>query len=316
VSTPRKHHYVPQFYLSGFAAAPGSHRLFVLDKQTGRSYQSQVGNAACERDFYIIEVEDDGDPFAVEKAFSEIETIGAESLRFIIDLKAVPEGSLYQKLIAFIALMSVRGPAVLDAIEKPIEQMLKTVAWHMTATPEQYERLMEQLEEDGIDTSGITYESMREFVEKGDYTISMGQNFRISALLNMAKPAEPLLGARNWTLVTATPDAPDFICSDRPVTISWNDPRMNGLFPPGFGVKGTTVMFPVTRRLALLGLFEELRPSLYAGPRTVGVINTFTAIYARRFVYSGIADFKLILDADGELVGRDDFMAAVGQSEG
>ncbi|MFG0284412.1 MAG: DUF4238 domain-containing protein [Phycisphaerales bacterium JB039] len=315
MSKPRKHHYVPQFYLSGFTAVPGSSRLFVLDKQTGRSYPSRASNAACERDFYIVEVEDEGDPFAVEKFFANIEDIGADALRFIIKERAVPTDMLYHKLMAFLAVMAVRGPAILDAIEKPIEQILKTVAWHMTATPDRYERMMERLREDGHDTSGITYESMREFVEQGEYTISMGQNFRISSLLRMLKPTEPLLAARNWTVISATEDAPDFICSDRPMTISWSDPRRNSLYPPGFGLKGTTVMFPVARRLALLGLFEELRPAVQAGPRTVAVINTFTAMYARRFVYSGSDDFMVVLGDDGQLVGRDEFMKRITQDE-
>lgn len=64
VTTPRKHHYVPQCYLSGFTIEPGSSRLHVLDKESGRSYPSRIGDAGCERDFYIIELEDDGDPFA------------------------------------------------------------------------------------------------------------------------------------------------------------------------------------------------------------------------------------------------------------
>jgi hypothetical protein len=73
MSNPRKHHYVPRFYLSGFTA--DSPRLHVLDKETGKSYASRIDDVGCERDFYIMEVEEEGDPFAVEKFFSTVEAV-------------------------------------------------------------------------------------------------------------------------------------------------------------------------------------------------------------------------------------------------
>jgi len=310
VSNPRKHHYVPQFYLSGFATEPP--RLFVLDKETGRSYPSRIGDAGCERDFYIIEVEEEGDPFAVEKFFSTVEAHGAEVLRFIVDRKAIPEGDLYRKFIAFLAVMTVRGPAVIDAIEKPFAQVMKSVLWYATSSKEAFDRFMEKAKAEGKDVSGVTFESARDFVRSDDCVVSMGQNFRISSLLTMLKPAEPLLAARKWTVVAAAGGAPDFICSDRPVTLCWNKAELlHPMFGPGLGLKETTVMFPVSRRLAVLGLFEGNGPLRELDAREVGLINMFTAMYAKRFIYSGADDFTVNMGEGRGLTGREGFMGAI-----
>ena len=59
VSTPRKHHYVPQTYLAGFTdSGENDGRLYVLDKDDGRQWPSNPGDTGCERDFYMLEVEE------------------------------------------------------------------------------------------------------------------------------------------------------------------------------------------------------------------------------------------------------------------
>lgn len=314
---PRKHHYVPQCYLSGFTIEPGSSRLFVLDKETGRSYPSRIGDAGCERDFYILEVEEEGDPFAVERFFATIETGGAEALRFIIERQAVPDGDLYRKFMAFLAVMTVRGPAVLDAIEKPFAHAMKSILYQATGSREMFDRMMEKLKAEGKDVSGVTYESMRDFVRSDACVVTMGQNFRMSSLLKMLTTAEPLLAARKWTVVAAADGAPDFICSDRPVTLSWNKAELlHPLYSPGLGLKDTTVMFPVARRLALLGLFDVGGPLRGLDARGVALINVFTAMYAKRFVYSGADDFTVSMGEGQPLTDRQGFVDTIRRTSG
>lgn len=50
---PRKHHYLPCFYLAGFTIAGSDcDRLYVFDQQQIKSWPSTPRNAAHERDFY------------------------------------------------------------------------------------------------------------------------------------------------------------------------------------------------------------------------------------------------------------------------
>lgn len=314
MSNPRKHHYVPQFYLSGFAIDSAARRLIVTNKVTGKCYPSTITDTACERDFYLIEVEDEGDPFAVEKLFSTVETDGAEAIRFITERVAVPEGLLYQKLISFLAALSVRVPAAVDAIDKPFEQVMKSMLWQATASKSTFDQMIEQLKSEGQDISGVTYESMRDFVRSDDYTVTMGQNFRISTLLDCLRTVEPLLAARKWTIVMPAEHSPDFICSDRPVTLSWNRADLvHPLFPPGFGVANTTVTVPLSRRFGLLGLFETKSSPRELDARDVGVVNMSSAIHATRFIYSGADDFSVNI-GNGTLTGRDGLLAALRQA--
>jgi len=73
VTSPRRHHYVPQFHQRRFAGADG--RLRVWDKEADRVFLTTPGSIAVEVDFYRLhELEKLGrDPFIMEKQLSEME---------------------------------------------------------------------------------------------------------------------------------------------------------------------------------------------------------------------------------------------------
>src|SRR5687768_11444215 len=96
----RKHHFVPQFYLAGFTpSGTRDDSLFVLDRQTGRQWQSSLTDAGCERDFYMLELDGKNDPQAIESFFARVEDHGAQALRRVVETGEVPTGEDYNKLI-------------------------------------------------------------------------------------------------------------------------------------------------------------------------------------------------------------------------
>jgi hypothetical protein len=63
-SEPKMQHYVPQFYLRGFASTKD--QLFVVDRRNKKAYRTGPRNVAGETHFNRIEVESIA-PNAVEK---------------------------------------------------------------------------------------------------------------------------------------------------------------------------------------------------------------------------------------------------------
>ena len=55
-----------------------------------------------------------------------------------------------------------------------------------------------------------------------------------------------LLGKRHWTVLTAPAGGPHFIASDNPLTLHWISSADKGGYSPGFGLRGTSVQFPVS----------------------------------------------------------------------
>ena len=77
--TARKHHYLSQCYLKGFAQLEGKNwQTWVLDLKEKRQFRTNIENVAAIRDFNRIDVEG-LPPDAIEQAMSSLETRFAET---------------------------------------------------------------------------------------------------------------------------------------------------------------------------------------------------------------------------------------------
>lgn len=308
VSVPRKHHYVPRSYLAGFTSTGRENgRLHVLEKHTGRQWESSPGKTACERDFYTLEVAEDAehDALAVETFFSRVEGNARDAIRATLQQGQVPEGPLRKRLMEFLAVQAVRVPGTLQGLDDFSDRLMKKVAWYLTATPETWAAHWRRMKEAGDPVPDVPYDQLREFVLSENYDVSWDQNTRLGMILHPLPLLAAALSERKWTLVVAGEECPDFVCSDRPLTVCWNEPPAARWMPPGLGLLGTTAQLPLSRRAALLGMYEGPFPMTKANRMLVGIVNMWTAFYATRYVYSAEPDFYAVLP-DGKPGNRDD----------
>ena len=105
---PKRHHYVPRFYLDRFAS---SGRVRVR-RRDGNEFVTSTVNVAVESGFYAIESATGSNADEIERWFSEIEGQAAQSIRKIAESGEPPvPGSHDQLLLAgFLALQVSRTP--------------------------------------------------------------------------------------------------------------------------------------------------------------------------------------------------------------
>lgn len=135
---------------------------------------------------------------------------------------------------------------------------------------------------------------MKEFVDGDEYT-EIAREVQIALELSTIDQLLPYLLERKWTLVRARADAGGFVTSDHPVCLTWNDPaRHGGIYSPGFGLRGTEVLFPLTADLALFGSFEGEEDELDADILLVANCNTTIIAFAERQVFAADPDFAYL----------------------
>jgi hypothetical protein len=122
---------------------------------------------------------------------------------------------------------------------------------------------------------------MARFVNSDRYTVEFDQTWAVQTTISAAIQLFPVLCERQWSLLLPADGTPDLICSDWPVGLMWTVPEP-GPYPPGFGMRGTVLTVPLTRRLALASSFEEMAPTQTASEEYVAAINARTALQARR----------------------------------
>lgn len=68
---PRKHHYLPQFYLRRFSTSGDG--LFQIGKSDGREIPVKIKDTAAIRDFHELDGDDIPDKYALETELAKVE---------------------------------------------------------------------------------------------------------------------------------------------------------------------------------------------------------------------------------------------------
>src|SRR4051794_32422018 len=105
MTTARRHHYVPQFYLRGFSVPRKKVRqVVVFDPNQWAPFQSPIANIAAERDFNRVDVEG-LDPNTIETGMSKFESRCSSALERIIAARSLDNVDDRALLLNLIALL-------------------------------------------------------------------------------------------------------------------------------------------------------------------------------------------------------------------
>ena len=141
---PRKHHYVPQFYLRGFT--DDKKQLLVTDRPTEKVFRTNPTNVAAQRDFNTIAGED---PHAVEKAMAEFEgkvAPAVERIKAAQSFANTEDRNALMNLICSLAIRNPRQRATINDFTGEIMQMMLEMA---LATKERWDGQIAQMKRDG-----------------------------------------------------------------------------------------------------------------------------------------------------------------------
>lgn len=305
MSTPRRHHYCPKFYLGNFTETNEQEgKLWVSDKTNPMIRFSKPVNEAHQRDFYYVELGNDEDPYFLEKEFSKIEGGAKTTIEYIIGHHALPAGEGFSYLMNLIGLQAVRTPGLRNTFGRFMENVARKVVSISTETRGRFELTKTRLNKSGYDVEGVTFEDLRSHLESEDFSLKIHQNHLLVLLLSSAGTITNLLHQRNWAVVVAnTPGS--FVTSDNPVGLMWIKP-IGGFFSPGFGLPNTQVTFPISDTVGLIGTFEKCSAKVELNAEKLAAFNNNAISKATRFIYSKQPEFSWMC-IEGKVRNRDDF---------
>jgi hypothetical protein len=272
---PRRHHYIPQFYLKNFENHNG--KLFVLDMGKRRQWTSTPRDVACERDFYRVEMEG-VDPNVIEKILSIIESEAAKVISGIIHKKQFPEGKDYDVLLYFIILLFMRTKRYLDSLSGFINDFMRGVQKMRFGSK-------------GVEGTTISSE---QYVKADWFDIFM----------EMSPKWRETLGKRQWTVHCLGKESKgNLVTSDNPVGLFWIDEDTDQA--PGFAHDNTMVTLPLSPSYLLLGTIgKPFDP--YDNTLSYAYFNWMT-ISNSRLIISQTEDFP-ILNQKGEIVSGKNYI--------
>lgn len=294
----RRHHYVSQCYLKGFTDGRSKKsKLLVYDREARKVFATKPSNVASERDFNRIDWE--GDPNVLEKMLANFEGDADRSLRRLDD-GAPFEGQDRENILQLVALFAIRTPRLREAWRRAQTQLAEHVMELALSSREMWESQVDQARENGVEfPGGTSYEEVKAFFDSKQYTIEVARERHIHLEFHAISAVLPLLFERKWWLLRATSESGPFITSDLPVSITWDEPEKIPApmrLSPGYAMKRTSVTFPVSQDLALLGAFEidDIPGPVPAATQMVHAINGTSIGFAQRQMYAPKRQFSYI----------------------
>jgi hypothetical protein len=309
--TARRHHYVPQCYLKGFAEDRDHPKLFVIDGKEQRSFFTAPGNVAAERDFNRIEV-DGYPPDALENAFSAFETDVSQALERIITTRSIKDEHDRAYLLNLMALMAIKNPRHREGWRNAQEQIWKRVLNLATATPERWAGQIRRAKAAGDiePDADEDYHRARAFIEADHYRITVPTGRHLELEMKAFETVLPFFFHRKWVLFRALVGATGFATSDHPVCLMWSDPEQRGkFFPPGHGLRRTQILFPISNELAVMGAFEANEEERDAPDWLIAQFNGAIAQHAERQLYARDGNFMYRFAHNDRIMRGHEFLA-------
>lgn len=298
----RGHHYVSRFYLENFASEElGPGRVWQWDLKRHIVVPVSVENVGKERDFNL-HTNPAFAPDAIEVAISRLESDVATSLREICVTRTPLPVENLQRVLSIGALYAVRNPGWRRFLVKFTEHMVAKQVRNATDTREKRERIASDMTAAGKPITADAIEAADAAYRSGRLIFSMPQNSILAREFERATELERLFRQRVWTLVESEAESDEFITGDSPVVLGsrWGELPVPLTFWSGWGRQETTVSYPLSPRLALLGSFGGNMMTAKISSRAVADINTRTLRQAHQYLFTPRRSFP-VLDQSGKL---------------
>lgn len=303
----KKHHYISQFYLSGFTLTGNKDDvLWVLDQKNVKQWEDKPKNIAFETGFNKIDIPG-MDSDKIENDLAIFEGKVAPVLNNIVERKCLPTGDDFILLMNLVALFATNIPRQRDTISKAISDISEKMLALMLETPERWQSILDR---ENIDKNYLSYEEAKRFFESKKYNIEAAQNLQITSFISSIDAILPYLINRKWGIIVSDESSGEFICSDSPVALVWTE-AVPSFYQnsPGFGMKNTELTIPLNKYMALVATFEDKYEGFTkADLNNVATINSRTAMYSKRFIYSANKDFPW-LRKDGNVCNINDLLS-------
>jgi len=296
MNAARNHHFLSQFYLKGFTKNGSKHsKLVAVDLIDSKAFETTPRNVGAERDFNYIE----GLPYdAVENSLARFEGTVAKSIGKIGAAGNLRDQDALIDVLNLLCLFAIRNPRLRDNVRQFQESVARQILDMSLATRERWESQVRQMIKAGVwDAPPIVpYEQLKKDNDDGGYRITVPRARLIQMEFKVFDSVLPHLVGRNWTLCIASTGSGGFITSDHPVCLMWSDgsPSTSNR-PVGYGLTGTTVVFPLTSELLMVGIFDGAGGRRALTPLQVATFNGIVAHHVERQVYASNSQARVLL---------------------
>jgi hypothetical protein len=284
VTTARAHHYLPVFYLKGFASETSQDKGFLWVYEKGKPpRRSKPENEAHQRNLYSYE-DERGERRNLEQALSQIESAVAPFFRAVENGYYDFHPDDWEGFTYFIALMWLRGPSGRDFVNGLSSEVMKSEVKKHAQDAERFSNQYQRfLDESGTETR-LSAEEMRAFIFSDEWEVKQkSHGYTLRKMFEGVPIVGSILKDKCWEVLVSKDE---FFCtSNHPVVTLLPDGSHQATIGAGFGWPDVEVYFPLNKRQCLVLKGYGRNGARQVRSVRVRAINKILMVGAQRFFY-------------------------------
>jgi hypothetical protein len=295
--------------------------LYVYERNRTEPFQQNPLQAARQGNYYSFQNTNGTPDDSVESLLGLVETDAVPIIREMASQDAQLTWEQRARVALFIALQELRVPWARQNVQNLSGDLIQRLAEFRATVPNLLEADLHVLEDQGQAVRGITADSLREFIQRREYTVEVNPIISLITMLRLAALLQGHYVEMKWTVIRG-PGAVLFRTSDNPV-VKFDTDFGQGFYGGGLYSPSIEVRFPLSKTACLIITHDRERENTWYGlvdrgqeseadelrravphisllqilDAGVDEINALTARYATRFVYSPVRDARI-----GELI--------------
>lgn len=295
------HHYLPQFYLKGFADPEPPPKHVWVHRPEVAWERRHIKDVAAEAGYYSFRDDAGKETDELERLLSRVESVAANLIREKVARKKPLTTEERLELSVFIATMQARVPGQHDHIGEFVAKVGRTtlavMAHAMKQDPGSWQELKQRYETKTGDK--LPDDFSPEDLDPSHYRVTTNRQFSVALSFSAIEIVSRMIADKGWRFLVSTPPA-CFITSDYPFGVF--DPMTEGtIYGPALASPKTEVTLPLTKTIALLAGGKMAGTEwVNATEKLVAQVNTRTGMRATFLVSPKPTAYGLRLNGSGQ----------------
>jgi hypothetical protein len=276
----KRHHYLPQFYLKGFA----NEEKFCVYDRTKNEFRIQTPvNTALEKDYYAF-IDNTGEKNkSIEKILADIE---GRVVPVFDKIKKQEKLSDEDKGIMslFLTFFIYRVPEFQKLSNEIAHKISEITMKNLISSKEQAAKWIRNYEKDTGKTFDVSPETLFEYAQNPQFEITIDRNTTLKQMLDLSYKHKDYLFNMDWEIFNA-PKNTSFITTDNPFVLLPPKGFPIGIRGYGLRTKGVKKIIPISKeQCILIGLPGNNFTYVNVNTIIVRGLNLFLASRCDRFV--------------------------------
>ncbi|MCK4564174.1 MAG: DUF4238 domain-containing protein [Verrucomicrobia bacterium] len=215
MSNPKRHHYLPQFYLRFFAR---NKLLWIYDRELNEFRKQPPINTTVKKHYYAIEQEDGEKNLELEKHLADIEGKAKGIISKLVAKEYITDEEKITFSV-FLAYMNFRVPDFEKSVNKFQESILRRANALMFSDEKHAQATLDQYKKDTGDDIEISATELVEFQKNGNYEIQTHRNESLRIMVEITAEMAKYFSLMDWGIHHA-PKGTAFITTDNPFLLT------------------------------------------------------------------------------------------------